>query len=144
MMAFTESCRSDFGSRRWMYGAAVMEDRLGKMIEQKKINKESIPKGVFLGMQRFFQLVIGPGGSCKFSENLSTGLVAANALAESNPEKAYSLQRFFELMERFSLFFNSLNENRDLSSDELEIAEEMRAFFRQIGIAGERLVIIPL
>lgn len=142
MMTFTESSIDD-GARRWMYGSAVVADRLGKMIEQGGTNAELIPKGVFIGIQRFFRLIINPDSSPSLSERSSTGLVAARALAVSSG-KTCSIRQFDDVMEQFSKFFDDLNTNRDLSSDELKIAEEMKAFFIQIEIAGERSVTIPL
>lgn len=142
MPAFTESL-SDSSARRWMYSAAVVVDRLGKMIEQGHTDEGLVPEGVFMGMRRFFQLIVNSDGSCNLLESSSTGLVAAKALAASSG-KTYSIRQFDEVMERFSNFFDSLNENRNLSSDELEIAEEMKGFFQQIEIAGECSIVIPL
>ncbi len=142
MLAFTESL-SDSGARRWMYGAAVVADRLGKMIEQGHADEGLVPEGVFIGMRRFFQLVANSDGSCNLLESSSTGLVAAKALAASSG-KPRSIRQFDETMEQFSKFFDSLNTSRELSLDELEVAKEMKEFFQQIEIAGERATAIPL
>lgn len=141
MMAFAGFCSNAPDARRWMYASAVMVERLGKMIERKYASEGLIPKGVFLGLQqRFFQPIISSDGS---SDSISVGYVVANALARLSLH-TYSLDQFDEMMRRFASFFDSLNEDRVFSSDDLEMAENMKRFFWEIQLAGEQRIAIPL
>ena len=142
-MASTEFSLSAPDFSRWIYSSAVMVDRLGKIIERKHACEGLIPKGIFLGLQqRFFQPIINPKSSFDFLDSISLRYVAARALTKSSG--ALSLDQFDEVMRRFSDFFNSLDEGGFLSFDDLKTAEEMKIFFREIELAGEEQIMIPL
>jgi hypothetical protein len=125
------------GPSHWTYAAAVMADRLGKVITEQRVTTGLIPEGVYRGIKRFFLLVLNPDGNQIPAANIANCLIAANALARSRETPPRNLLEFDQILNEYSRFVNSLADEREVTPNEIQKAEELRKFFKQLEQDGE-------
>ena len=132
--------RGVVGPRYWMYMATVMASYLGAALDAKRI--ADIPKGVYREALRFFGLVLRSTDEAKLPENFPASIhaaaIAAEALVESSSSvPPNSIEELDSRFEKFEDFLKGIDEQRNLSEDDLKTASELKKFFQRLVYAGE-------
>lgn len=126
------------GPSHWSYMAAVMAQRLGVVVERRRLEAGDIPKGVYLDAKKFFHLVLEEVDG-EPPENppasINAYVIAADAVrgAQSVP----AAQDVKQSLREYSGLLSGLQTPRDLTVDELNTAGALRRFFLQLRKAGQ-------
>lgn len=119
------------------YPALVMEECINKFIESKYINNSDIPRGIYKGIARFFENTLNIinkksrplTGSANFK-------IAMDAIEKSKLE-IKNIKDFEEKLNDFAISFEGLNQNKKLTSKEIEKLKNLKTFFHEIYLNSD-------
>lgn len=126
------------GPSHWSYMAAVMAQRLERIVERHKVEAQDIPAGVYLDAEKFFDLVLQEfGGEARKNPpaSINAYVIAADAVREA--QSMLATQDVKESLKEYSGLLSGLRAPRDLTAGELKTAMALRKFFLQLRKAGQ-------
>jgi hypothetical protein len=126
---------------RWRHMAAVMSQRLQKIIQKGRVDQGDIPKGVWYAANDYFK----PSNVLSLAEFLSdSSLGQYVGILVSTPSKTHKVftrkkerTKLTAQRQRFAEFIDGLQQPHPLGGQELELAQKTRRLFIKLYQAGE-------
>ena len=126
---------------RWLHMAAVMAQRLQKIIQKRRVEQNDIPKGVWYAANDFFQMLDESSAAELLMDNsleqniyiLSMATLKRDVLKTRKKDRT----KLTERRQSFADFVGKLQEPHLLDQHELEIAQKVRHLFIKLYHAGE-------
>jgi hypothetical protein len=129
-----------YGNNYWSYMAIEMHFQLNKIIRKKSVDKNSIPKGVFLDARNFLSLAY-KATSGEFNLDPSVNFQALSLAAETASSLSFgSKTQENDLKKELSEFLHllkNLEHLKTLNENDIKIAKKMTKFFEQLAKEGE-------
>lgn len=118
----------------------VMSESLEKIIEKGKIQKEDIPKSVYMDIKEFFDMVSQAESNTK-SKNpmacIANYRIAANALRSSSPSLAKDRKELDKQLKEYIAIINKLGTTFTISDVERSTLKHLKEFFKQLFNMGD-------
>lgn len=116
----------------WLYMAAVMCRSLDKMIANRRVASDDLPRGIFAGARGFFrsvrEVISGSMGDNP-PATLNVYVIAADAASPLGEGLDEGLD---ERLERYANFVDRLSNPGPLSQDDIGTASDLRSFFARL------------
>lgn len=124
----------------WRYPALVMSESLEKIINKGTMQKEDIPRSVYMDIKEFFDMVAKAKSNAK-SKNpmacIANYRIAANALRISSPALAKDRKELDKQLHEYALIINKLGTSFTPSPSELNTLNNLKEFFKQLFDIGD-------
>ena len=126
------------GPSHWAYMASVMAEKLGRMREAGQITPAQIPAGVFRDARHFFHLVLDAAGDhtpVNPPASVNAYVLAADAVRAAHADA--SRAEVEQTLEKQNALLDTLEQERELSDDEVATLSSLQAFFLWLKQEGE-------
>lgn len=123
----------------WTYVAAVMVERLDKIISTRRVRLKDIPKSVLRDAEEFFRLVLEASGDSTPDNppaSINAYLIATDVAREASPAIPDGT-KIEGALEKYAKLLEKLKVPHVLDEKELSLAQDLRRFFVQLHQSGE-------
>ncbi len=129
------------GPSHWSYMAATLAERLENILQKKRIEENSIPRGIYAVAKEFFHLIEQALRQNGTPENppasIKAYVIASDATRSALETSPLSAKEIETSLARYVDFVNQLQHGRELTGEDLEIAQSLKRFFHQLYLDGE-------
>jgi hypothetical protein len=128
------------GVSHWTYMAALLAERLARVIAAREIRSDDIPLAARSDAEKFFTLARAGAGE-SLSENASASIsafvIASDVLRMTERSALESRKEVLRHLDEFDTFLKQVEEPRTLTGRELSVAEKLQNFFLRLQEEGE-------